>query len=356
MAALYKQKKSPYWWIRLKGPDGKWKAISTKLRWDNAQQTKEARSRMAATTADEIASTSISNDERWEAWVEPYLDTHCESDATRDGYQQSWLWLRSYLTEIGTHFPRQLTFNQAYRFIEWRMTHGIKKVTKKSTALRDLKVLRLLMQHAVRTEMSPGNPCLGMRLDRPAAKEKPEFTDEQIAKVYASLKHSDWKFIAFRIALETGCRLMDTQIEFKHIDFKRRTVTFIDPKGGPTKAFTRYLPTSLIPMLKEIQDSGAIFTVELPPNASQLFSNFLDSIGLKSHCFHSTRVTYITRLARNPKIHERDAMKLVNHASVTVHRIYQRLRVEDTRYLEKAIEFPKPKRSVRDTKSENRQK
>ena len=350
MASLYKQKKSPFWWIRLKAADGKWKAISTGLRHSNAQETKEARRRCAATTIEEQGAKALPAGERWESWVEGYLDTHCEHDLTREGYQQSWLWLRSYLAEIGVNFPRQLTYDHAFRFIEWRMANGIKRVTKKSTALRDLKVLRLLMQHAVRTGMAPGNPCLGMRLDRPAAAEKPEFTDEQIEKIYAALPETDWRHVAFRIALETGCRLSETQIDFKHIDFQRKTLTFGTPKGGSGKAFSRFLPTSLIPMLKGIKKTGAPVTVDLPSSASQLFSNFFDSIGLNEHCFHCTRVTYITRLARNPNVSEKEAMRLVNHSSAMVHRIYQRLRVDDSRHLEQAIRFPVPKRSGGDTK------
>lgn len=160
------------------------------------------------------------------------------------------------------------------------MTNGLKKATKKSTALRDLKVLRLLMQHAVRAGMSPGNPCLGMDLDRPPAKEKPDYTDEQIKKIYGALQGDDWRLVAFRIALETGCRLSETQINFENIDFMRKTMTFASPKGGANKAFSRFLPDSLIPMLQRIKETGAHQTVELPTNASQLFSNFLKSIGL----------------------------------------------------------------------------
>lgn len=40
--------------------------------------------------------------------------------------------------------------------------------------------------------------------------------------------------------------------------------------------------------------------------------------------------TFITRLARN-RVPLSHAMRLVNHASTTIHRVYQRLGVEDVR-------------------------
>lgn len=343
MASLYARKNSPYWYIRFKDIEGKWKSKPTTYRRDDPQQTKIARARCAANTADELGAKGISKDEKWDSWITDFFSTHCKNETTRNGYDQSWLWLRSYLKEINVSAPRQLTYQHAFNYIKWRMARGGRgSKIKQSTALRDIKVLRLLMSHAVRAGMAPGNPCLRMGIQRIAPKEKQEFTDEQIAKIYSKLrkKEKDWRYVAFRIALETGCRLSETQIEFRHINFERKTITFVDPKGG--KPYSTPLPDSLIPMLKKLKATKKKYTLELTPNSSTQFSNFLRRIGLKTHSFHCTRVTFITRLGR-AGVPLREAMKMVNHSTETVHKIYSRLNVDDVKPYANAVQFPQPK-------------
>ena len=181
---------------------------------------------------------------------------------------------------------------------------------------------------------------MGIRREPP--KEKEEFTDEQIEKIFAKLpqKEKDWRYVAFRIALETGCRLGETEIDFRNIDFKRKTITFVDPKGG--KPYTTILPDSLIPMLEKVRVTKAKQSSTLPVNSSTRFSNFLRKIGLKSHSFHCTRVTFITRLPP-AGIEASKVMRMVNHSSETVHKIYQRLNADDLKPFVNVVQFPQPK-------------
>lgn len=62
-------------------------------------------------------------------------------------------------------------------------------------------------------------------------------------------------------------------------------------------------------------------------------------LGLRHLTFHGLRVTYITRLAR-ACMPLSAAMRLVNHASATVHAISQRLGVEDVRQYADVPLFP----------------
>lgn len=343
MASLYPRKNSPFWWIRFKDAQGKWQSKPTEYRRDDPQQTKVARARCAANTAEELGARRVTPNEKWGSWVGDFFGTHCKNQQTLRGYEQSWLWLNSYLEEQRVSTPSQLTYQHAFDFIQWRVARGgNKQKIKTSTALRDLKVLRLLMAHAVRTGMAPANPCLRMGVPRGAPKEKQEFTDDQIAQIYSKLprKDKDWRFVAFRIALETGCRLSETQIDFANVDFKRKTIEFVYQNGA--KPYSVPLPNSLIAMLKKIKASKARYTVVLPKNASTQFSNFLRRIRLKTHSFHCTRVTYITRLAR-AGVPLREAMKLVDHSSEMVHKIYSRLNVDDVKAFANRVQFPQPK-------------
>jgi hypothetical protein len=197
MASLYERKNSPYWYIRFKDTQGKWKSKPTKYRRDNPQQTKEARARCAVNTAEELSARGVTKTEKWESWIHDFLTTHCKNPVTRQGYEQSWLWLRSYFEEVGVAAPSQLTYQHAFDYIKWRMARsGNKKKLKQSTALRDIKVLRLLMSHAVRSGMASGNPCLRMGIARVAPKEKEEFTASSPKKKRTGdMSHSEsrWK-------------------------------------------------------------------------------------------------------------------------------------------------------------------
>ena len=347
MASKYKRTNSSYWWINFKDATGKRKDISSRLRWDDPQQTKKCDAKLALTTAAEFNSAALNRQDFWDSWVETYFTTCGQTEKTVNGYRQSWFWLRTYLAEKGISTPSQMSYKVGFEFLAWRKTHGIKKTTKDSTAQRDIKVLRLLMSHAVKMEMTQGNPLLRMGVKRAEHSVKEEFTDDDLTKLYAAFaKHSsenDWRYIAFRIASETGCRLSETQIPWKNINFENNTIFFEKPKGGLAKGYTTILPTSLRPLLERIVQLGGKFTCELPPNASNLMNNLIKRVaGLRGHSFHCTRVTFNTRLERNPEISGRVAMRALNHTSAQVHAVYQRHDVEDLRQIDGKVVYPAP--------------
>jgi integrase len=364
MANKYKRDRSPFWWIRFKDASGKYKDISSKLRWDNPQETKECDARLTLTNAEENRPSNKS--ELWESWVDDFFETGVPNEGTREGYRQSWSWLRSYLIERGIKTPREVTYKLGFDFIAWRKKHGIKKVTADTTAFRDLKVLRKLMNHAVRLELATGNPLNQMGLARPEHKKKEEFTDSHLEQLYKAFSkyctESDWRYVAFRIASETGVRLMETQIEWRDVDFKNNTIFIRRPKrsNGKDKSYTTILPTALRPLLGRLKAraKGSKYVLTLPKNASQLFTNFMKGEAkLPDHSFHCSRVTFNARLERNKDISGRVAMQALNHTSPSVHAVYSRPSVEDLRQIDGKVLYPAEpkfqKKSGGDTKRRN---
>ena len=63
------------------------------------------------------------------------------------------------------------------------------------------------------------------------------------------------------------------------------------------------------------------------------------ALNLPHLTFHCTRVTFVTRGAKQG-VPQSKMMKLVNHASEEIHRVYQRLVVADVRDELNAIKFP----------------
>ena len=346
MATLKIKERSPFWYVQFKDKRGKWVSKATKYRRDNERHTKEARMRCLENAKEEKqarkAARAATPDERWENWVPQFFKRHCSSlTNTKESYEVSWTWLASYFMREGIWTPNEVTYGVVVGFIDWRME---KCGVKKSTALKDRKVLRVVMQEAVKRGFAAKNPCLKMGIKQDEVKPAPEFTPEQIQRVYAKLpkKEEDWRYVSFRIGLETGTRLAATQIDFDNIDFERKTIHFPKPKGGYGEAFTCPLPDSLIPMLLKIKATGAKYTCVLPSNASQMInSKIIKKAATKKHSFKCTRVSFITACHR-AGIPLAVCMRLVNHASELVHKIYNRLDVDDVKQYANKVQFVQP--------------
>ena len=205
-----------------------------------------------------------------------------------------------------------------------------------------MKVMRIVMRQAVRLGYATSNPCDRLGVAREESKEKPELTDDDITAIRAALRAKpEWMQIMFEIAIHTGCRQSETQIAFRDIDFKRKTITFANPKGGRARAFTRDLPDALEPLLLRLKASGRTHTLDAPPRllGKEWWSFFKHDLKRPELCFHCTRVSYVTRLAR-ANVPLAVAKRLVNHSSTLVHAIYQRLGVDDVRQYSSLVAIP----------------
>jgi hypothetical protein len=136
--------------------------------------------------------------------------------------------------------------------------------------------------------------------------------------------------ISWEIGLATGCRLRETAIPLDGVDLVGGTITFPTPKGGTNMAFSIPIPKAIAPLLCNLKASGAKVSCEIPPKASYYWRQLFNRVGLRTHVFHSLRVTRVTNL-RKAGVPQSYAMRLVNHSSSMVHQLYQRHEVEDLR-------------------------
>ena len=131
-----------------------------------------------------------------------------------------------------------------------------------------------------------------------------------------------------RSCLTPAAGYVGHDFECRSLDFDRMAITFESPKGGRSKAFTRPLPTALESTFRPLCDRA--FSHDFPAQPSRGFQNFFKRVCIRHVCFHCLRVSYVTRLHR-AAVPVSAAMRLINHSSEAVHRIYQRLNVEDVR-------------------------
>ena len=336
-ASVYARKGSPFWWIsywhpkkqkrvheatpyRLDAPQGKRKALDLA-----DEKSKRARADKAETGKD-----------RWECWVEVFIADHyppATRKKTYDRMRGAWRQWREFLREAQVQVPRALNYNVVLEFVKWRSSQikpsSGKKVSK-NTALCDVRLMAVVMDEARRRGFADANPCDRLGIAKDPAKEKREFTDAEIDQIRSELKsRPEWMRVAFEIAIFQGCRLSETAMPLSQIDLDRRTIMFVAKgRGGKKHIFTTRLHDGLRPLIEDLIRRGRSTTCDMPAMASKEFHFFFKEIGLKDACFHCTRVTVITRLAR-AGVPISIAMAYVGHASETIHRIYQKLQPAD---------------------------
>ena len=335
--SVYQRSRSPFWYISfLEHQTGLRKHKATVYRVDQPMGRRKALEEANELSKQASAFKESLPNEIWEAWVEPYLKARYKnSDATRTVALHSWSRWREFVELRGIRVPRAVNYNTVIDFVAWRTAQKRrnKQPISVNTAARDVVYCSVVMQEAKRRGYCAENPCRGTGIVHDPVKLKPEITAAEEMKIHENLSNFvakdpdalDYMPICFEIAMKQGCRLHETEIPFDRIDFERNTVT-LHTKGG--KRFATLLHPTLRPMLLAIRDAGHSSTCIVPKQSSLDWRAFFDSIGLKHLCFHCTRVTVVTRLAR-AGVPISQAMSFVGHSSSLVHRIYTRLQPGD---------------------------
>jgi hypothetical protein len=336
MASLYKRDNSPYWYIKYKDAAGKTRQESTGYRHAIPTHTKKARILRNEKQLLELRREKGSEHGAWVAWVDKFLESEYQTQPkTLNRYKTCWRNLYAYLEEIEVLAPHQLTFDHCMGYMEWRKAGqphlGIYKCVH-NTARLDLKILHLVCERAIKRGLIVANPCRKLGIKRHKSPEKPELTDEDIALIRLKLvemKMPEWMSISFEIAIHQGVRLTETSFPLARIDWKNNNIEFHAKRD---QRYSVSIHPKLLPLLKKLKREKREKTCEIPKMASKEWWRFFKKIGLhqKGICFHCTRVTVITRLIREGWS-EAAVMNVVHHASTEVHRIYQRLGVEDSR-------------------------
>ena len=355
VASLYQRPTSPYWYVRMR-VQGRWTGQCTGLRHDDPAQTKSAEILCAERTFMERATTttrttkSTATGTGW-TWVAAHLTHTARSPKTRASYLLRWRHITRFLAAHGLHGPDLIRHAHAADYIAWRTAQRRPRGTNitRNCAVAEFKVLRSVILEATRRELLDRDPFVGLRLDRDPAPEKPAITpDEQTTIEEALSREPEWMRHSWAIAIHTGCRLRETRIALRDVDLTQGTIRFPHPKGGIARAYTVPLPASLRPLFTKLAQKKRPHTLDFPPQPSRQWGHFFRRVGMEHLCFHCTRVTFITRL-----LHAGAplgvAMKLVNHASETIHRIYQRADMADLRRW--ADPAPLPSSAVAPSKS-----
>jgi integrase len=275
----------------------------------------------------------------WENWVEQFIGSRYRNNSTVKRANGAWKVLREWLYARGLFAPSMVEYRHAQDWVDWRTERRRPNgnFISRNTALCDLRILAIIMREAMRRNYCQAvaiERC-GIRKDRP--KEKPEMTGEEIATIRQNLVgRSQWMGDAFEVAIHQGCRLRETQVPLNLVDEVRGLITF-KIKGG--RMHTTALNPGLIAFVRNKRSQGAARLVDLPPMPSKEWWTYFRELGMPHLCFHCTRVTVVTRMAR-AGVPIQQAMRFVGHASELIHRIYQRLAPQDLSPAVAALAFP----------------
>ncbi len=345
MASLRRHSRSPFWYLRRRDLDsGSWVEKSTGLRADDQAATHKAQRLAERASVEEQRIGGPNTSPAFLAWVPGYISTHWTGKGdSRRRYGVAWQAIKAFLAEQGIVYPRQVRYAHGGAYIRWRMAtkvHG--REVCHNTALLEVKFLSQLINEAIRREFTESNPIARLGIARAPQKLKPELTDADIAKIRARLaSEPEWMRTCFEIALYTGCRFSECSIPMENIDLDGGTIRLRDAKrkeDDPRKYFTVPIHTKLRVILSNLKRQGGVRTCNLSSDKNGRINSFFRACGVQAS-FHSLRVTFVTRCHRGG-LSQVEAMRLVNHSSSLIHRIYSRLNVEDVRAAQSKIPLP----------------
>lgn len=331
-----KRKRSPYWYVIHWCPKLKRRRwLSTKLRHDLPSNGPKILEIARKLSQEALALKPILDKSAWHVWAEPHLQERYgakEQAKTKERMLRMWRAVELYFTEKGILGPTMVDANTPSDYVSWRTKNHPRrsgKFTSRNTAIMELKCISVLMAKAMKLGFVSANPIIRHGITRDPVEEKPEITDEEADRIRKALKSEPiWMQDSFDIGMKQGCRLSECATPLSRIDEKRGVITF-RIKGGAMKG-TRFHP-DLVPILHRRRAEGAreLVTFPKPELASKEWFLFFTKIGMPHLCFHCTRVTVITKLAR-AGVTQQQAMRYVLQASSTVHAIYTRLGIGDT--------------------------
>lgn len=339
MASLRKLSRSPYWYVRYRDVEtARWKDECLKLRHDSEKDTRAARREVIKRSSEEGMMGPVRGED-FAAWVPGYISAHYTNARSAKRYSHVWERLDEWLRGKRIRHPRELKYQHAGEYMAEREAAG----AAHNTARMEVKFLSFVMREAIRREFADRNSIALARITLAAPKEKKELSDTDIQAAREAFKgEAAWMGRVFEILLHLGCRFAEASIPWERVDFKAGTIQIEDSKrreGDPKKLFLAPMGEQLAAYLKPLAKKRER---TVPPLTGEM--NFRFNYRLKQACgatSHSCRVSFISRCHR-AGLSETEAMRLVNHSTRMVHRIYSRMSIDDARRAMLRVPAPPP--------------
>ena len=332
MASYITRKGSPFYWLKLKDAQtGIWKQVHSGVRIDAADGLRKVKIKVLEAEMKELMNSPTQEKQeglRGWGWVAGFFVQHYRNEKSLVRAKNAWSALAVFLELQHIAGAGDVTHMHGHEYVQWRQNPpaGSVRARGRNTALTEIKILSVVVQEAVRRGMAASNPLFRLGIKRTPVKHKPAITAEEQERIEEALKSApQWMQDQWLLAMRHACRLREVQVPLipERLDLARGVIVFC---GKKDKLHAMPLHPDCVPIVERRMAEGAEFLVDVPPLPSRAWRKFFDGLGLRHISFHSTRVSVITRLAQKG-VPEAVTMRYVGHASLTVHRAYQQLRL-----------------------------
>jgi integrase len=345
MASLYLRRESPFFWISYLDGNGLRRQESTRLRHADRLDIRKARALEAQRTAEEMARNAGKRSGRgsgW-SWVPGWLALRYQHSAgTFRALSNRWKPLSLFLAERKISGPEALRRQHCFDYIAWRTTDkppvGCFRAGHNS-ALAEIHALSIVMEEARNRQLVDGNPCIHLGIRKKDSKRKGELTANDIKAIRQEIPQvrrqivREMLHVSFEIARHQGCRLAETRLHLRdNVNLERRTITFATKTR---KVHTTTLHPALVPLLRKLIRDGKVYSWEAPEGyapatwaAKEWYLVFRRLNLGPGKCFHSTRLTVATEMAR-AGVPRTKAMEFLAHSTSLIHSVYTRLQPDD---------------------------
>lgn len=335
MASIVTRDDSPFFFLSFKDPQTwGWKKRRLPIRKEDPDAQRKCAMAVAQAELEEAAMLPAGPDKvRGWGWVPRFIESHYTNAKSKQRALNAWAPVLAFLEWRKIAEAAMVTYAHGHEYVAWRQSPPKEcrlKPRAKNTALTELKLFGVALQHGVKLGLLLANPIYRLGIRRDAPKEKAAITPEERQRIEAALANEKpWMADAWAVAWRQGCRLGQVGTPLKDIDLAAGTIKLPRQKG---KAHVQPLHPDLVPLVRRRLAEGAERLVDLPRVPSVAFWKFFRRIELPHLCFHSTRVSVVTRLAE-AGVNEQQAMAYVGHASTTIHGVYQKVKAQRVAHL-----------------------
>jgi integrase len=314
---LYKREGSRVWWMRYRDKDGKRRRESTLTEdWGEAQKC--LRERLQARDNNTLPALRRGQDLQFGEWADFYLENFSKppfrAEKTHAVNQRALKHLRKTFETIKL---ADVTADDIEMYLRRRRKqralvkskHGFleKQVLKPTTVHQELRVLRRMLNVAVRKKFLFANPCAGVefpaRLDGLFRPHYVSWSEQQKIELHAP----DYLRNVIRIVTETGLRIYKelTPMKKDQLDLDNRTVWIPDsktPNGVAEVPLTEIAADAFRRQLALAGPGEYLFPSDVNPDGHHktfktTWHATLRRAGVRYFRIYDLRSTYATRLS-----------------------------------------------------------
>jgi integrase len=315
--SLYKRDESRVWWMRYRDKDGTRRREST-LTEDWAEAQKVLRERLQARDNNSLSALRRGQDLAFGEWADFYLENFSQppfrAQKTHEVNQRALRHLRhmfenTTLANLNAdeieHYLRQRLKQRVQ--VKARVGFVEKGVLKATTVHQELRVLRRMLNVAVRKKFLSANPCAGVefpaRVDGLFRPHYMAWSEQQKIEFSAP----EYLRNVIRIITETGLRIYKelTPMKKDQLDLENRTVWIPDSKTANGVAEVPLTEIATEAFRHQLSLSGAgpyLFPNARNPDGHQktfktVWHATLRRAGVRYFRIYDLRSTYATRLS-----------------------------------------------------------